>query len=70
MGFGAAAFFLSRTYIVLPYILCGLAASLHNIARREAPEVEFALTWRHLRNIGLCALGTLALIVIAMKVWL
>ena len=70
VGFGATAFFLSRTYNDLVYLLCGLSASLYHVAAQQTDLVVFRLTRRDLRNILLWALGSLLLIQFAMKAWL
>lgn len=70
VGFGATAFFLSRTYNPLPYLVCAFAAALHHVAEQQTDLVAFRLRGRDWRNIGLCALGTLLMVQIAMKTWL
>lgn len=40
VGYLGAAFFLSRSYIVVPYMICGMAVAIYHRARREAEEVQ------------------------------
>jgi len=40
IGFAAAAFFLSRVYIPLPYILFALSASLSNVSAASCPAIN------------------------------
>jgi O-antigen ligase len=70
VGFGAAAFFLSRTYILLPYLLVALSAAMLNIARRANPAVDLVMTGTDRRNILLICAGIFMLLQIAMKTWL
>lgn len=70
VGFAAAAFFLSRTYVLLPYLLVALSAAALNVARRANPACDFVFTRRDLRNIGLVCVGVVALLQMAMKTWL
>jgi len=75
VGFAAAAFFLSRLYIILPYMLFALSASLANIVRasgasREllAERVENKLSLIDLRNIGLACIGVIGLVYVIIKI--
>ena len=70
VGFAATAFFLSRTYMELPYLLCALSAALYAVARNQTDRVEFRLTMKDARNVGLASIGALLLAQIAMKTWL
>ena len=70
MGFAATAFFLSRTYNELLYLMCALAAALYHIASQEADLVAFQFTARDARRVFLLSLGSLVLVQIAMKTWL
>ena len=70
VGFGAGAFFLSRTYNELSYLLCGMSAALFHVVRQQVPAIDFRLTRRDLWGIGAWSLGALALIQVAMKTWL
>ena len=70
VGFCAAAFFLSRTYIMLPYLLVALSAAMANVVRKQTPELVVRFTRRDVRNVvGLC-FGILLLLQMAMKTWL
>lgn len=70
VGFGATAFFLSRTYTEIPYLVCALATALYAVARQDTDRVAFRLTWRDARTIVLLSLATLGLAQVAMKTWL
>ena len=70
VGFSAAAFFLSRTYILLPYLFVALSAATLNIARRANPACEFVFTQTDRRNIVLVCAALMALVQVAMKTWL
>ena len=70
VGFSTAAFFLSRTYIMMPYLLAGLSAALFNIARAETQALAFSFTGKDLRNVALLCFGVLALLQVGMKLWL
>ena len=63
VGFGAAAFFLSRLYIILPYMLFALSASLANIG---AVKNTFGL--KDSRNIGLACIGIISLVYVIIKI--
>lgn len=70
VGFCAAAFFLSRTYILIPYLLVALSAALSNVARLQMPEFVVRLNRLDVRNIALACLAILVLLQVAMKTWL
>ena len=70
VGFCAGAFFLSRTYILIPYLLMGLSGAAIQIARRQTPQLTFRLTGRDWRHIALLGIGMLLLLETAMKTWL
>ena len=69
-SFASASFFLSRTYIALPYVLIALCAGLNNIAQREVKEFQYALTRQELRNVLWACFGIFVLLQVAMKTWL
>jgi len=70
VGFLATAFFLSRTYNPIPYLVCALAASLYAVAREQTDSVAFRFTVKDARNVFLLAVGSLVMAQLAMKVWL
>ena len=70
VGFSVAAFFLSRTYILLPYLFVALSAATLNIARRAHPACDFVFTGKDRRNVVWVCLGIMGLLQIAMKTWL
>lgn len=70
IGFLAAAFFLSRTYITLPYIIFALSAALLNIARQKDGKLENRFVFQDIRNIGLLSVGILVLTYGIMKAFI
>jgi hypothetical protein len=70
VGFGATAFFLSRTYTELPYLICALSAALYHIASQRTEQVAFRFTLGHGMRVLLLSLVSLGLVQIAMKTWL
>lgn len=70
VGFCAAAFFLSRTYIILPYILFAFSGAAMGIAKAHYPELEFKLTKKDYRNIVGLSFGVLFLAYFVIKVGL
>ena len=70
VGFCTAAFFLSRTYTLLPYLLVALSAALANVARVQMPEFAMRFGRADVRNVALACLGLLVLLQVAMKTWL
>jgi O-antigen ligase len=72
VGFLSGAFFLSRTYNVVLYVLIGFAAALCRVAREEIPEAGFRVTGRDRRRIALLVVGGIAftyLLVKTLAVW-
>ena len=67
VGFGAAAFFLSRLYIILPYMLFALSASLANISPLPA-GVKAGVSGKDIRNIGLACIGVIGLVYVIIKI--
>ncbi|MFA5014845.1 MAG: O-antigen ligase family protein [Actinomycetota bacterium] len=61
-GFLTSAFFSSRPYIALPYILIALSVALFNATQKIWGELEANFTLIDLRNIGLLCLSSLGLI--------
>lgn len=70
IGFSAAAFFLSRTYITLPYIIFALSAALFNIAKQKDGKLKNKFAVQDIRNIGLLSAGILALTYGIMKAFI
>jgi putative inorganic carbon (HCO3(-)) transporter len=70
VGFSAAAFFLSRTYIILPYMFFALAGALFFIARQRNKKIAFNFAMKDARNTAVLCLGVLLLVVIATKIGL
>ena len=83
VGFAAAAFFLSRLYIILPYMLFALSASLVNVvnnnnivrasseaASRELLEgrIENSFSLKDIRNIGFACIGIIGLVYVIIKI--
>ena len=62
IGFCVAAFFLSRTYVIIPYMLFALSGSLIYIVRNKNPGLEFKFTLQDAkRSLGL---GILSLVLV------
>jgi len=61
IGFCAAAFFLSRTYVILPYILFAFAGSLMYIAKKNNPELTFDFKPKDFGITALLSIGVLIL---------
>ncbi len=60
IGFCASAFFLSRTYVIVPYIIFALAGSLMHVAKKEDSSLDFSYKKKDVRNTilwCLCVLG-------------
>ena len=78
VGFAAAAFFLSRLYIILPYMLFALSASLSTITRLPLPvgervgvrgmAAENSFGLKDIRNIGLACIGVIGLVYVIIKI--
>lgn len=67
VGFCAAAFFLSRTYVIIPYLMFALTGSLMHIARGMKPGLEFEFAGKDIKNtLWICA-GSIALIYATIK---
>lgn len=62
MGFCAAAFFLSRTYTILPYIFFAMAGAMAHITHVNNPSVKMAWTMKDWRNIFVLSVGILVVI--------
>ncbi len=70
MGYAATAFFLSRTYNELPYLVYGLSASLYSLASQDIEQVRFRFTGGDAVKVFLLAVGVLGMTQLAMKTWL
>lgn len=70
VGFSAAAFFLSRSYIILPYMFFALAGALFFLARQKNKKIAFNFAMKDIRNTAVLSLGVLALVFITTKIGL
>jgi O-antigen ligase len=70
IGFCATAFFLSRTYIILPYMFFALSGSLFYIAKQKNPKMAFDFSRIDIRNTAFLSLGILTVIYVIVKVGL
>ncbi len=70
MGFCVAAFFLSRTYIVLPYMLFALAGAVMIFAKEIDESIDLNPTNKDYRNIILLCVGILVFVYVLYKVGL
>jgi len=68
MGYMAAAFFLSRTYIAPLYILFGIFAALRAINDREFEPVPGTFVRRDLRYALLAALGSIPALYVLLRI--
>lgn len=68
-GMLAAMFFLSRSFIELPYILIGLSAALYNIVSQKSEQVlKPVATFKDVRNIGVVEIVSIIVIYVVIKV--
>lgn len=63
VGFCAAAFFLSRTYIILPFMLFAMAGSLAWLAKSEDKNFQIKFDGKDFRNVFLLCIGVLGVVV-------
>ncbi len=70
VGFCAAAFFLSRTYIIIPYLLVAFSGSLMHIASLKNDTLDFSFTRKDAQISALLSVGVLALALTAVKIGL
>jgi len=68
IGYCTAAFFLSRTYVILPYMLFALSGSLLHIAQKRNPQVTFKFTAKDAGFTALWSLGTLVFAYVLIKI--
>ncbi|MDE2027096.1 MAG: O-antigen ligase family protein [Candidatus Omnitrophica bacterium] len=68
VGFCAAAFFLSRTYVILPYLIFALSGSLLYIAHERNEEIKLTFDSKDFRKTFFLCVGVLLLIYILIKV--
>ena len=71
-GVLAAIFFLSRSYMLIPYMLIALVAAASRIISREhgVSEISMSLPPRHFRNIAVLTLAQIIIINIVVKVFI
>ena len=67
IGFIAAAFFLSRTYILLPYMLIAFAAAMYNISRSNLKTNGSSITLVALRDIFGISVASLFIVYFIVK---
>jgi O-antigen ligase len=68
IGYCTAAFFLSRTYVILPYMLFALSGSLLYIAQKRNPQVTFKFTAKDAGFTVLWSLGILVFAYVLIKI--
>jgi O-antigen ligase len=61
IGFSVGGFFLSRTYVILPYMIFALSGSLFFIARGQNPSIEYKFDKKEIRNVVSLCFGILLL---------
>lgn len=69
-GFCVAAFFLSRSYVILPYLLFAFSGALFYLAQQRNKELQFSFSKNDFRNTGILSVGVLLLIYVAIKIGL
>ncbi len=67
IGFCAAAFFLSRTYIIIPYLMFAMAGSLMYIATQQDQTVTLEWTKKDWMNVFWLSVGVVVMVYIAVK---
>jgi len=67
VGFCAAAYFLSRTYVIIPYLFFALSGSLMHIAKKRNPDLDFSFTKKDKWNVFYISIGTLLLALSVIK---
>lgn len=70
VGFCAAAFFLSRTYVIIPYLLFALSGSLMHVASQRNPELNFDFTKKDFKITCWLSIGIILLSYVVIKVGL
>jgi len=70
VGFCAAAFFLSRTYVILPYLLFALSGSLFYIAQQRNKELIYRFTLKEARSTFLFGVIVLIVMYVIVKITL
>ncbi len=68
IGFCAAAFFLSRTYIILPYILFALSGALIHIVAQNNKTLDFRFTRQDTKITSLLSIGIILLSYLVIKI--
>jgi len=70
IGFCSAAFFLSRTYIILPYVLFALSGALFYLVKQKNDKIIFKFSFIDVRNTALLSVGIMMFIYGVVKVGL
>jgi O-antigen ligase len=70
IGFCAAAFFLSRTYIILPYLLFALGGSIFYLTKQKNSELSYNFTFKETRTVFFLCVGVLMTIFTIIKIGL
>ncbi len=70
VGFCVAAFFLSRSYVILPYLLFALSGSMFHVTQQRNKKLQFIFLKNDILHTGLLSIGILVLIYVAVKIGL
>ncbi|VAX34852.1 hypothetical protein MNBD_UNCLBAC01-1094 [hydrothermal vent metagenome] len=62
VGFCTAAFFLSRTYVILPYILFAFSGALMFVAQQKNKNLDFRFNKKDIKTTGLLSIGILLMV--------
>ncbi len=68
VGFSATAFFLSRLYITIPYLLFALSAAIFNVTKQKFPGLKNSFNFRDIRNTGFASIGIIGLVYVIIKI--
>lgn len=68
VGFCAAAFFLSRTYVILPYLLAAISGSMLFITQQKNRKLQYVFGGKEIANTFFLCLGLLMAIFIIIKI--
>jgi len=68
VGFCALAFFLSRSYVMIPYILFSLSGSLMYVAKQMNPELDFSFRKKQIKHTVFISLGVILLSYAVIKI--
>jgi O-antigen ligase len=68
VGFCAMAFFLSRTYIIFPYLIFALSGALFYVSRQQNKKIRFVFSSRDVAVTVFYSLDVLLLVLVVIKI--